>query len=232
MGFCWFAQKDAGPAEGSVTDAALERIGAILSRVPAATEALLFTPGVTRDPYLDDGPPPALALQLYCPTIETLEAALAADGPLRDLPALLGEGYVQQAMLVRRFPTPDPVFRVPAGAHPCTYLVAYEGMAEDLPAWLSHYLAHHAAIMTRFPGVRRVEVFTRIDWRGGLPWRRADAMQRNKVVFDDAAALTAALNSPVRHEMRADFARFPPFSGPVSHFPMTTRMARPGTMTA
>lgn len=232
MGFCWFAQKEAGPADNSVTDTVMDRVGEILSLVPAATEALLFTPGVTRDPYLNDGQPPALALQLYCPSIETLEAALAADGPLRELPALLGENYSQQAMLVRRFPTPDPVFRVPAGAHPRTYLVAYEGTAENLPVWLSHYLAHHATIMTRFSGVRRVEVYTRIDWCGGLPWRRVDHMQRNKVVFDDAAALTAALNSQVRHEMRADFAAFPPFSGPVSHCPMTTRILRSGTMTA
>jgi hypothetical protein len=48
-------------------------------------------------------------------------------------------------------------------------------------------------------------------------------MQRNKVVFDSPAALTAALNSPVRHEMRAAFHRFPSFTGPITHFPMTTR---------
>ena len=36
-------------------------------------------------------------------------------------------------------------------------------------------------------------------------------------------ALTAALNSPVRHEMREDFKHFPPFTGPVTHFPMRTR---------
>jgi hypothetical protein len=48
-------------------------------------------------------------------------------------------------------------------------------------------------------------------------------MLRNKVVFDDADALTAALNSPVRHDMRADYLRFPAFSGTVTHFPMATR---------
>jgi hypothetical protein len=45
-------------------------------------------------------------------------------------------------------------------------------------------------------------------------------------VFDDRDALSAALNSSVRHEMRADFANFPKFTGPVSHFPMTTRLVR------
>ena len=47
-------------------------------------------------------------------------------------------------------------------------------------------------------------------------------MQRNKVVFDSPAALTAALNSSTRHEMRAAFRRFPPFTGPITHFPMAT----------
>ena len=49
-------------------------------------------------------------------------------------------------------------------------------------------------------------------------------MQRNKVGFDSAAALTAALNSPVRLEMRADYNRLPRFSGKVTHFPMATRV--------
>jgi hypothetical protein len=76
--------------------------------------------------------------------------------------------------------------------------------------------------MARFPGIRQVEIYTRIDWRGSLPWPRVEHMQRNKVVFDSPAALTAALNSPARHEMRAAFARFPAFTGPVTHFPMAT----------
>ena len=32
----------------------------------------------------------------------------------------------------------------------------------------------------------------------------------------------AALDSPVRHEMRADFARFPPYRGRVTHYAMAT----------
>jgi hypothetical protein len=52
-------------------------------------------------------------------------------------------------------------------------------------------------------------------------------MQRNKVVFDSVAALTAALNSPVRDEMRADYKQFPPFSSDNAHFPVATREIRP-----
>jgi hypothetical protein len=39
--------------------------------------------------------------------------------------------------------------------------------------------------------------------------------------------LTAALHSPVRHEMRADFHTFPPFTGPTKHYAMATHIVRP-----
>ena len=219
MRFCWFAQT-AGP----LADADLAHVETILTHVPGAAEALLFTPGATNDPYLNDGHPPSLALQIYFDTIQALETALSIGGALMALASVASLARAaQQAMLVRQFPIAGAPFRETDGMRPCSYLVAYEGVADDLPVWLSHYLDHHAPIMTRFPGVRRVEVCTRLDWCGALPWRRVDHMQRNKIVFDDEAALTAALNSPVRHEMRADFTKFPPFRGPVTHFPMTTR---------
>jgi uncharacterized protein (TIGR02118 family) len=130
-------------------------------------------------------------------------------------------------MLTRHFPVPDAVFRTPAGQPHCTYLVAYEGEAADTNVWLSYYIAHHPPIMARFPGIRAIEISTRLDWCGFLPYPRVEFLQRNKVVFDSAEALTAALNSPVRHEMRADFKNFPPFSGGNTHFPMLTRTVTP-----
>ena len=109
----------------SATDVA--RIARLVARPPNLTKALLFTPSATHDPYLNDGPPPALALQLYFDRVEDLEAALAADGPLSplvSLPSLEGAAMTQQAMLARSFAVPDPVFRTPPGEPHCTYLVA------------------------------------------------------------------------------------------------------------
>jgi hypothetical protein len=145
--------------------------------------------------------------------------ALAAPGTL---PSLAAAEVSQQAMLARSFPVPDPTFRSAPGAPHCTYLVSYEGEAQDLNAWLDHYIVNHPPIMTRFPGIREIEVCTRLDWRGFLPWPRADHMLRNKVAFDSSAALSAALASPVRHQMREDYESFPAFTGPVSHYPMAT----------
>jgi hypothetical protein len=221
---CWFALFRR--LDGAVSDVVVDRLNRFLAPTPGLHKGLIFTPSSTSDPYLNDGPPPVLGLQLYFNDISLLEAALAKDGYLQALAgydALCAADAAQQAMLVRRFPVPDPTFRTPLGELPCTYLVAYEGAADDHHAWLAHYIASHPPIMARFPEIREIEIYTRIDWCGFLPWPRVEHMQRNKVVFDSPAALTAALNSPVRHEMRADFAKFPPFTGPNTHYPMATR---------
>jgi hypothetical protein len=143
---------------------------------------------------------------------------------LPQLLAMMGQGgrvVQQQLMLNRRFPTP-----VSAGTRSATYLVHYPGQADDLNAWNTHYLTSHPGIMQTFPGIQGIEIYTRVDWIGGLPGPRVDFMQRNKVVFADAQALSAALLSPVINDMRADFHRFPPFTGGNVHHPMATLAAR------
>ena len=227
MRICWFANLRGA----ALPDAAIARLTPLLAATPGVGEVLVHTPASTHDPYLDDGAPPSLALQLYFDDVAAMEAALARGGHLQALadPAVLPgvASATQQAMIARAFPVPDPAFRTPVGSLPCTYLVAYEGAAEDLNAWLDYYIRSHPPIMARFPAIRRIEICTRIDWIGFLPFAPVAHMQRNKVVFDDQAALTAALNSPVRHEMRDDFKHFPPFTGPNTHFPMHTRTVMP-----
>jgi len=234
MTVCWFALFH--HAAGQPSDEELDWLDQFITVTPGLRRGLIYTPSATNDPYLDDGPPPVLGLQLYFDEIAWLEAAMAAHGHLQGLlradamPSLRDADVTQQAMLVRRFPVPDATFRTLPGELPCTYLVAYEGKADDLNAWHAHYITSHPPIMARFPGIRQIEIYTCIDWCGFLPWRRVEHMQRNKVVFDSPAALTGALNSPVRHEMRSDFGRFPSFSGPNKHYPMLTRTVRAGRL--
>lgn len=221
--------------QARTSEADKSRIVDIVKTTPGLRKALVYEPQSANDPYLNDGAPPQLAAQLYFADIADLEAALAPTGHLQALaapdafPSLSGTVVTQQAMLARTFPVPDPTFRIAADSLPCTYLVSYEGSAEDLNGWLHHYITNHPPLEAKFTGIREIEVCTRIDWCGFLPWPRVDYMLRNKVVFDNAAALTAALNSPVRHAMRADYKSFPAFTGPVSHYPMATLTTLPAS---
>jgi hypothetical protein len=203
-----------------------DRLDAALRTVAGLARALVHTPAHAHDPLLDDGAPPQLALQLYFDSLLALEAATGRAGPLQALgrpdllPALAGAAVEHQAMAARAYAVPEPA-RLPETW--CTYLVAYEGPAEDPHAWLDDYLAHHVPLMARLPGIRELEVYSRVEFVGHLPWTRATCMQRNKVAFDSPTALDAALASPLRHEMRAHFKALPRFSGAVTHFPMSTR---------
>ena len=130
-------------------------------------------------------------------------------------------------MLTRRFPVPEPALQTPPGALPCSFLVHYPGPAADLNAWNQHYITHHPPLMAKFPGVRLVEIYTRIDWVSGLDWPAETVMQRNKLMFDSPASLTSGLASPVLQEMRADFNRFPAFQGGNVHYALQTRLVPP-----
>lgn len=225
--FLTFIHPDAAtrivPADRSAVIAAVRA-------VPDVVRAHVFTPETARDRYFDDGPSPMLTLQLYFERLEHLERATRVDGALSALadavlPSLADARAEQQAMWTRPYPTPARTVPSPAfehGGRPCSYLVHYPGAAGDLNTWLTYYLAHHPQVMFDFPGVREVEIFTRVDWTGGLPWLRVDYMQRNKLVFDSAVALEEALHSPTREAMKADRAHFPPFTGSNIHFPMET----------
>lgn len=207
-------------------DADIARAAEIVKSIPDLERGLVFTPERAADPFVEYPPPPQLALQLYFAEIAALEAAAGPRGPLQKLAALASvdmSSASQQAMIARPFPVPDPVFRTPPGGLPCSDIIHYPGKAEDLNAWLAFYFTSHVPLMKKLPGLRELELYTRIDWVSALPWPRAEHMQRNKVVFDDAAAVAAAFQSHIRAEMRADFLRFPPFTEGNRHNPMATR---------
>ena len=227
MNTCLFlsVRFDAEPAADET--AKLDRL---LSAAPKLAKALVHSPAAASDPYVKDGAPPKLVLQLYFAALPDLEAVVSRTGHLgvlaspAEFPVLAAADIAQQTMTVRTFAVPEPAFKTPPDKPHCTYLVSYEGEAEDLNAWHAHYLEQHTAHMANFPEIRELEVYTRLDWVSLQPWRRTNFMQRNKVVFDSPAALDRALHSPVRHAMRADFNAFPKFSGPNRHYAMATRV--------
>lgn len=204
----------------------LERL---LRAVPRLRKALIYTPSNAQHPYVEEGPTPGVVLQLYFSDLLDLEAGLSGDGHLRALnaqtefSALASAEIDEQAMLVRSFDVPEPRLHK-IGEVRCSYLVSYEGEAVDLNAWHSHYLTSHTRCVAMLPGVRELEVYTRLDWVTGLPWKKVKYMLRNKVAFDNAVAFEAALGSPVRQIVRADVNAFPPYGGPTRHIAMSTHL--------
>lgn len=215
-----------------VDAAELARLREFVAATPGLTSGLIFTPEVAEDLFNHDGTSPPLGLQLHFTDLPTLEAAVAPGGHLQSLKSILtsldGAKVTQQVMLVRPFPVDDAVLKTPEGTLPCSYVVHYPGPAADVNLWLTHYIAGHAPIMRKFPGIRSIEILSRVDWCGGIEGiERVAHLQRNRILFDSAAALQAALQSPVRHEMRADFHTLPAFEGGNYHYPMATETVSP-----
>lgn len=195
-----------------------------LRRVPGVGEVLIYTPARAQDLYVDDGASPPLGIQLHFDDLTKLEVAAQAGGVLASLPALLPSlaqtRQSAQAFWRRDWPVADTGGAMPAGGRRCAYVVHYPGPAEDPNAWHDHYMTSHPPLFQKFPAIRAIEILTPVDWVSHLPHDKVHHLQRNRVTFDTPEALTAALQSPVRHELRADFHRFPAFEGGNFHYPM------------
>ncbi|MEZ2221639.1 hypothetical protein [Rhizobium sp. RCC_161_2] len=233
MAFAYLAFFESSDDDRAISEADLATVAAIIKATPALISANLYTPETTKDMYNRTERSPVLGLQLYFEDLTALENAVGPSGHLQQLAApdvltsIEGARATQQAMYVRPFPVDDGRLRTGEGELPCSYVVHYPGPAEDLNAWLHHYVSHHPQVMRTFPDIRQIEVLSRVDWCGFLPWERVNHIQRNRVMFDSPAALQTALQSPARIAMREDFKTLPPFDGGNSHFPMATRIIVP-----
>ncbi|KQO83475.1 hypothetical protein [Rhizobium sp. Leaf262] len=216
-----------------VSETDIETVEDIIALTPGLTSANLYTPETAQDLFNPQEEAPVFGLQLHFDELSALEDAMAPSGHLHALAApgvlssIQGAKATQQAMYVRHFPVDDATLDIARNGNPCSYVVHYPGPAQDLNVWMHYYIAHHPQVMRQFPGIRGIEILSRLDWTGFLPWERANHMQRNRVMFDSGAALTAALQSPARIAMREDFKSFPPFEGGNAHFPMATKIVAP-----
>ena len=227
MDFSLFLEISAG-ADAACTRRSVEEadLAGRLASIDGVTLALAYTPEHARDPFLAAEPAPALVLQIYFGRLRELEAAAGRDGPLGALVETLaaacgGMAVSWETVVTRRYGVPQPRSSDAVGPW-CTYLVRYEGPADDANAWLDHYLAHNPPLMCQLPGLRELEICSPLDAVAFLPGHRRRQLQRNKVAFDSPQALDAALRSPVREQMRRDFTTFPAYTGAVSHHAMQT----------
>lgn len=236
MSVSWFCQwQTADDGLLPLNHLELDSLESLLAECPGITKGHILTPASAHDPYYTDMSGfPSLALHLEFSEVAALERCLKRDGYLAPLasgdtlPCLTGAVLSHQGFLSRQYPVPDPTLKS-ADGWALTYLVEYPGPAPDVNAWHAFYVSHHPQIMARFPGIRRIEIFTPALVICELPLITRSAMQRNVTVFDSAEAMNVAMLSPVRDEMRHDFMNFPSFEGGNTHYPFHTKTVVPAS---
>lgn len=186
-------------------------------KLPALIALDLYRPieGGAHDPFNDDGPGPLFIAMLAFATREALGKALTKAQFAGRPPglAMTGTGFER-----RFYPLAGQGKAGPLTA-PFSYVVRYHKPAADEAAFIENYVATHPPTLATLPGIRSVMCyFPQAIAAPTMP--AADTMIGNEVAFDDVAAFNAAMQSPVRQELRRHFREFPPFTGRNTHFPM------------
>ncbi|MBI3704457.1 MAG: EthD family reductase [Rhizobiales bacterium] len=192
------------------------------SSLPSLMAFDLYVPSAAgaRDPMVDDGAGPLFLVMLEFPSPAALkQAAQSRDfaTPLSSLPA--GLKLSADPMERLSYPVAGQTAALPLSA-PFSYSVRYHRPAEDEARFVDFYLASHPPLLARLPNVRNVICYLPVQGidPAGLP--SADYMLGNEVVFDSIEAFNAAMASEARRQLRADFSRFPRFTGRNTHHPM------------
>jgi uncharacterized protein (TIGR02118 family) len=175
--------------------------------------------GGAHDPFNDDGPGPLFIAMLAFPAREALERAITSPAFAESLGGLPAGLSVTGSSFERRFyPVTGETQPSPLTA-PFSYVVRYHKPAQDEAAFIKNYVDTHPPTLATLPGIRSVMCYFPLPARadGVAP---ADYMIGNEVVFDDVETFNAAMQSPVRQELRRHFREFPPFSGRNTHFAM------------
>ena len=180
----------------------------------------LFSPAPIHDPYVDDGMPPGLVIQInltdkaaLSKLFETATTRLVLSSPAG---ALLGHDVFD----VISFGLAQGQDAPPRTA-PVSYNVRYYSPIENPDTFVSHYLDHHVPILKRLPDVRNVLCYVPIAWDHPPELQKSGCILGNEVVFESFQSLNAALASDVRHTLREDFEAFPVKPGPHTHYAMS-----------
>jgi uncharacterized protein (TIGR02118 family) len=182
--------------------------------------------GSAADPYVDDGAAAACLAKLAFPTLDALDRAARHPGFKAGLGGL--GHHVLTCTAMRRSDHPVAAAGKPAPLiAPFSYVVRYHRPADDEALFVRHYLDTHPELLARLPGIRNVMCYVPLAWRHPDEVPAADYMLGNEVVFDHNEAFSAAMAAPLRHELRAHFRQFPPFSGRNTHYAMDRRRVFP-----
>ena len=202
-----------------------------LAEAPEALSVELYAPATATDPLLGGGVSPLIVAQLRFATTGMAEHALGETAVSRALDEFqklpVSNWYAEIEVMRGQIPLKASGAAGETTAVPVTYLVEYRRPADNEELFIEYYCAKHSPIMSELPEIRRLEIYTPVDWRNPLALARSNNMLMCDCSFDNLDALTAALHSDVRHRLREDYHIFPKFTGRVGHYPMRRVRVRP-----
>lgn len=168
--------------------------------------------------HFDDAEQPDLMIQFTGRSPAQLSAVPAQAGLVEAVPwtGSKEETKITAGMFeIIETPVGDNAGPLPRTAE-MSFMVRYFGPSENDEAFAAHYAASHPPIMARFPGIRNVFCYVPVAWENP-GFHPSPVIVGNEVVFDNVAALNAALRSDVLAELRADSKGFAPFAYNTHH---------------
>ncbi|WP_210484068.1 hypothetical protein [Microvirga antarctica] len=195
----------------------------------SAADFYIPTEQASQDPFNHEVAGPLLIVMLEFASETALRAALA-EATIASGLATLPPGLAATASVFERafYPVADDETAAPLKA-PVSYVVRYHLPADDEAAFIRNYVDSHPPTQAKLPGIRAIMCYFPRPDITVLGVAAVDYLVGNEVVFDTVQDFNAAMKSPVRHELRAHFKEFPPFSGANTHFLMHRRRLLPLT---
>jgi hypothetical protein len=98
-----------------------------------------------------------------------------------------------------------------------TYFVRYRGLPQPQDDFVSYYRDHHARILMRMPGLRRLILHVPMNWRDPFPVQPDGTDFLAEMGFACPDSLAAGVRSEARALARTDLANLPRGGAAVTH---------------
>jgi uncharacterized protein (TIGR02118 family) len=178
--------------------------------LPGVIHADVYSPvaGGAADPFVAPAAGPLVIAIVHFRTEDDLRAAILS-GPFERCLAQMPAGLALTAtpMSGKTYAVDEPHAEARPAAY--RYVVRYHGPSEETAKFADHYERTHPPLLARLPRIRAIECYRPL---GALRTPRcvpADYLIGNEVEFDNAEDLNAAMTSPARVALRADFDALP-----------------------
>lgn len=178
--------------------------------LPGAIHADVYSPvaGGAADPFAAPAPGPLLVAIVHFRTVDDLRTAISSaafERCLAQVPA--GPTLTATPMSGTAYAVDDP--RAEAHQAAYRYVVRYHGPGEEATKFADHYERTHPPLLARLPRIRAIECYRPLAALRTPRCEPADYLIGNEVEFDSAEDLNAAMTSPARIALRADFDALP-----------------------